>query len=145
MSDRHPGGRPPFTPTEQQRQTVEVLVAHGNGERVIAKVIGIDRKTLSKHFRDELRDGREMLTAHMGLAIVRAALAGDWRAAAYWLAIHCPAWRKPKHIAVSGSLHVTTADRPDMTAMSDEELRASIAELKRQEAALAEVHEVTLH
>jgi hypothetical protein len=40
MSDRHPGGRPPFTPTEQQRQTVEVLVAHGNAEWLIAKVVG---------------------------------------------------------------------------------------------------------
>jgi len=137
MSDRHPGGRPPFTPTEQQRQTVEVLVAHGNGERVIAKVIGIDRKTLSKHFRDELRDGREMLTAHMGLAIVRAALAGDWRAAAYWLAIHCPAWRRPKHIAGSGAITVTT-DKLDVAKMTDEELRAALA-------ALAEARVSTLH
>jgi DNA invertase Pin-like site-specific DNA recombinase len=70
MSDKRPRGRPPFVPTEQQRHTVEVLVAHGVAERVIAKVLGIDRNTLRKHFRDELR-----------VCIVRAALAGDWRAA----------------------------------------------------------------
>jgi hypothetical protein len=122
-----------------------VLAAHGIPLRISAKTIGIDEKTLKKHFRDEVRDAREMLTAQMGLSIVRAGLNGDWRAAAYWLALFGgPQWRKPKHIAVSGTVHVTT-DRPDVSQMSDEDLRASIAELKRQQEALAEARESKLH
>ena len=42
------------------------------------------------------------------MAAEKPVLAGDWRAAAYWLAIHCPAWRRPKPIAMSGAIAVTT-------------------------------------
>lgn len=70
MSNKHAaGGRPAFVPTNKQRQTVDVLVANGKSQRVIALVIGCDRATLRKHFREELRDGREMLVAQMGLVI----------------------------------------------------------------------------
>src|SRR5690348_14143243 len=86
MSDKHPGGRPPHEPTLGQRNTVQVMVANGNGERVIARAVGIDRSTLRKHYREELRSGRDQVVAAMGAAPVRAGLAGNVHAAWYWLA-----------------------------------------------------------
>jgi hypothetical protein len=129
------GGRPPFQPTPEQRRQVELLVAHGNAEWIIARIVGCDRKTLRRHFRDELRDGREMLIARMGLCIVRAGLAGDWRAAAYWLArFGGPQWRLTSRVGISGALVVTT-DKLDVRSMTDDELRREIAELERKQVA----------
>jgi hypothetical protein len=145
MSNQHAAcGRPAFAPTNKQRQTVEVLVANGNSQRVIALVIGCDRTTLRKHFREELRDGREVLGAQMGLAIVRAGLAGDWRAAAYWLArFGGSQWRLPSpRIEVASSIDVTHAR--DVTKMTDEEIESALAEIERQRAA-TRGDEVALH
>lgn len=49
-----PAGRPAFQPTEKQRGVVETMAAFGTPHEDIARVIGIDDKTLRKHFREEL-------------------------------------------------------------------------------------------
>jgi DNA-binding XRE family transcriptional regulator len=47
-------GKPTFQPTEENRHTVRALAAYGVNQDDIAKVIGIAKKTLIKHFRREL-------------------------------------------------------------------------------------------
>jgi hypothetical protein len=47
-------GRPPFQPTEEQRRTVSIAAGGGMSHEVIAISLGIDRKTLEKHFEAEL-------------------------------------------------------------------------------------------
>ena len=92
------GGRPPFALTTEQRHTVTVLRSNGCSERVIAKLLRINRRTLRKHFKTELADAREILIASLGAVIVNAALNGDWRAALSWLSrFGGPAWRKTEH------------------------------------------------
>jgi hypothetical protein len=49
--------RPPFKPTQENFQMVEVLTYAGWHQTRIAQVIGIDPKTLRKHFRDQLDHG----------------------------------------------------------------------------------------
>jgi hypothetical protein len=47
-------GRPAFTPSAEQRKEVEIMARYGIPEDDIAIVVGIDAKTLRKHFRIEL-------------------------------------------------------------------------------------------
>jgi hypothetical protein len=79
------GGRPPFVPSIEQRHAVTVLRTNGCSERVIARLLRINRRTLRKHFKTELEDAREILVAALGAVVVHAGLNGDWRAAVSWL------------------------------------------------------------
>lgn len=90
-------GPPTFEPTNQQRQTVQILRANGVPINVIAKNvhwtdedqrsgIGIDAKTLRKYFKEQLDDGFEMVKAAMGASLVREGLKGNVGALRYWLA-----------------------------------------------------------
>ena len=47
-------GRPPHTPEPAIRRQVEAMAGYGVPEADIARVIGIDAKTLRKHYRQEL-------------------------------------------------------------------------------------------
>src|ERR1700719_4558906 len=47
-------GRPTFCPSPEQRREVEVMARYGVPEDDIALVLGIDPKTLRRHFRLEL-------------------------------------------------------------------------------------------
>lgn len=53
----HPGGRPSYKPTDKDRRTVKALAGFGTSHEDIAQTIGIDPKTLRKHFRKELDAG----------------------------------------------------------------------------------------
>lgn len=50
-------GRPEFKPTKEQREEVVILIAARVAEEDIAKRLGVDAKTLRKHFRDEIDTG----------------------------------------------------------------------------------------
>jgi hypothetical protein len=49
--------RPPYKPTDKDRRTVEAMVGYGITHEQIAKAIGINPKTLRKHFREEIDTG----------------------------------------------------------------------------------------
>lgn len=58
MTDKTRGrGRPAFSPSIEQRQTVEQMKYCGESENVIARALKIDVDTLRKHFVEELGDG----------------------------------------------------------------------------------------
>jgi hypothetical protein len=46
-----PGGRKKYEPTDKDRRTVEAMAGLGMRQDKIARVLGIDAKTLRKHFR----------------------------------------------------------------------------------------------
>jgi hypothetical protein len=56
-------GRRAHRPDERGRRQVEALAAYGVPEFDIARVVGIDAKTLRKHYRDELDLGSTKATA----------------------------------------------------------------------------------
>jgi hypothetical protein len=50
--------RPEYEPTDSQRALVENAAAFGLTQADIAQQLGIDEKTLRKHFREELSGGK---------------------------------------------------------------------------------------
>jgi len=52
-----PPGRPPFEPTDRQRQDVKLCKAVGWSNEEIAAYIGVSRNTLAEHFVEELAHG----------------------------------------------------------------------------------------
>lgn len=90
MSDKplNKGGRPSFKPTDQQRKTVNAMAAYGIPQAEISAVIGCDRNTLMKHFRDELDTAAAQANAKVAESLFRRAT-GDGpssvAAAIFWL------------------------------------------------------------
>jgi hypothetical protein len=91
---------PPHEPTDRERKTVESLSAFGIPQEEIAKVVGIDPKTLRLHYRAELdtaearanaKVGEFLFTAASGAALkpkggeAAATHADCIRAAIFWL------------------------------------------------------------
>ena len=81
-------GRPPHEPTPMSRRNVEALAGYGIPEADIARVIGIDPKTLRKHYRQELRYGHVKANARVAENLFRKAT-GEGReaviAAIFWM------------------------------------------------------------
>ena len=81
-------GRPPHEPTSMSRRNVEALAGYGVPEADIAGVVGVDPKTLRKHYRQELRYGHVKANAKVAENLFRKAT-GDGResviAAIFWM------------------------------------------------------------
>lgn len=72
-------------PTDAQRQTVQLHASVGTRQEVIAEIIGIDPKTLRKHYRDELNQALAKANASIGGALFNKAKSGDTSAMIFWL------------------------------------------------------------
>lgn len=75
-------------PTPQRRRLVEALGANGVRQETIARVLGIDPKTLRKHYRNELDLGAVRATCAVAEALLRHATGdgpGALAAAIFWL------------------------------------------------------------
>jgi hypothetical protein len=81
-------GRPGHEPTQMSRRNVEALAGYGVPEVDIAGVVGIDPKTLRKHYHQELRFGHVKANAKVAENLFRKAT-GDGResviAAIFWM------------------------------------------------------------
>jgi hypothetical protein len=96
-------GRPPWIPTDEERDKVMRLRASGVPAQVIALCLGIEEPTLRKRYGKELETGRAMVKAALGNVVVRSGLRGDWRAAIGWLArFGGEEWQKPNVHLVGG-------------------------------------------
>ena len=78
-------GRPRFQPTEEQRQQVAMMVAHGITNPSIAAILGLDEDTLNKHFATELEHGLAACTSRVAGSMYRKAIMGDVGAGQFWL------------------------------------------------------------
>jgi hypothetical protein len=72
-------------PTEAARQTVSLHATVGNPQAVIAQVLGIDEKTLRKHYREELDLAGAKATAAIGGTLFNKAKGGDTAAMIFWM------------------------------------------------------------
>ena len=81
-------GRPSHEPTSMSRRNVEALAGYGVPEVDIAGVVGIDPKTLRRHYGSELKFGHVKANAKVAENLFRKAT-GDGResviAAIFWL------------------------------------------------------------
>lgn len=120
------GGRPSFQPTQQQRNQVQILKANGSSLHIIAQIVGCDENTLTKHFKAELKYGKERAIATMGAAVFRMATQGNISAARFWLRCHGGLAWKEKYpdaeasynqgnttIIIKGGLPPTIEHEPD--------------------------------
>src|ERR1700741_611362 len=70
-------GRRAHKPDPAQRRQVEAMAAYGIPEIDIAAVLGVDPKTLRKHYRDELDLGETKANAQVAGYLFNAAKNGN--------------------------------------------------------------------
>jgi hypothetical protein len=117
-------GRRAHRPDPAQRRQVEALAAYGIPEADISGVVGIDPKTLRKHYREELDLGETKANAQVAGFLFNAAKNGNVTAQIFWLKTRAK-WREtPMELKHSGSIA-----RKDLSEVSDEELLSLICTL----------------
>jgi hypothetical protein len=110
-------GRRAHRPDPSQRRQVEALAAYGIPEADISGVVGIDPKTLRKHYREELDLGEAKANAQVAGFLFNAAKNGNVTAQIFWLKTRAK-WREtPMELRHSGAIA-----RKDLGELSDEEL-----------------------
>lgn len=69
-------GNPPFQPSDEQRSKVRTYAKTFpvHGEHFIARLIGVSRDTLRRHFADDLELGRAEMLASVGSQMITRAL-----------------------------------------------------------------------
>jgi DNA-binding CsgD family transcriptional regulator len=96
--------RPSHRPDEDTRRQVEAMAGYGVREDEIAEFIGIDPKTLRKHYRSEQRRGHTKANAKVAENLYRRAT-GESReavtAAIFWLKTRA-GWRETFAHELSG-------------------------------------------
>ena len=122
-------GRRAHRPEPFHRRQVDAMSGYGVPEEDIARVVGIDPKTLRKHYREELDTGQIKATAKVAEFLFRKATSDGSQsvtAAIFWLKTR-GGWRETPqdhHVGVY-----------DLRSFSDKELERMIAS---HQAALAD-------
>lgn len=120
-------GRPKYEATPKDRSAVALMVAAGIEQDVIAGVLRINAKTLRKHYRFEIDTSYARVKSEIAGKLIEKARAGDVHAQIYYLSTH--GWSQRVVVADGGS------DVVDLTTLSDGELAARLARLRRGSAA----------
>lgn len=66
------------------KEQVQMLATIGTPQEIIARVIGIDRGTLAKHYKDELELSRSKADAKIALSLYQNAINGNVAAQIFW-------------------------------------------------------------
>jgi hypothetical protein len=112
-------GRRAHRPDSVQRRQVEAMAAYGIPEPEISRTVGVDPKTLRKHYRDELDLGTTKANAQVAGFLFNSAKNGNVTAQIFWLKTRAR-WREtPVELQHSGSI-----GRRDLCEYSDAELLA---------------------
>jgi len=121
--------RHPHDPTPQSRAEVSALKSFGVPQEQIATYIGIDAKTLRKHYSDELATAqtkadatvaRFLYNAASGKAVDHGASYSDCvRAAMFWAKTRMQ-WRETNHHDVTSSDGSMSPTKIEITGPDDE-------------------------
>jgi hypothetical protein len=95
-------GKPPHAPTDALRQTVQLHTTVGTPQPVVAQILGIDAKTLRKHYRAELDLARAKANATIGGALFNKAKSGDTAAMIFWMKTQA-GWRETNRTEITGA------------------------------------------
>lgn len=98
-------------PTAELREKVKSYIAVGIPQEDVARVIGIDPKTLRLHYREELDTASVQANAAIGGALFNKAKGGDTTAMIWWTKARMR-WSEKKEHEHSGS--VEAAPSPAM-------------------------------
>jgi hypothetical protein len=95
------GGRRQYNPTDKDQRTVEAMAGLGMRQDKIARVLGIDAKTLRKHFRRLLDSAADIATTKVGATLYNLATSGRCVAATiFWMKNH--GWRETTRVEHTG-------------------------------------------
>jgi hypothetical protein len=103
-----PTGRPRFKPTDEERKIVEMMAALGTPLADMARNVrkgGIDIKTLTKHFEEEIATGATKANVKVGGAMYNKAIGGDVQAQKYFLGCRA-GWKETSVQEHSGDMTV---------------------------------------
>jgi len=89
--------KPPHKPTDAERQLVQLHATIGTPQQIIAQIIGVDAKTLRKHYREELDLASAKANATVGGALFNKARGGDTTAMIFWMKTRA-GWREKQEI-----------------------------------------------
>lgn len=89
--------RKPHEPTDHSRQLVSLHATVGTDQEQIARILGIDAKTLRKYYRDELDLASAKAIAKIGGALFNKALSGDTASMIFYLKTRA-GWRETVHV-----------------------------------------------
>ena len=105
-------GKPPFEPTEDERNLVTQMAMVGIPQTDIALVIrdGIAPKTLRTHFRRELDTAKVKANAKVGGILFKKILAGDTTAAIFWAKTQM-GWKEKQEYEISGEVDINEVRR----------------------------------
>ena len=78
-------GRPAHVPTDSTRKTVQIHTMVGTTQEDVSRILGIDAKTLRRHYREELDLSTAKANASVGGALYNKAIGGDTTAMIFWL------------------------------------------------------------
>jgi predicted transcriptional regulator len=95
--------KPSHKPTEATRQTVQLHTMVGTTQGDISRVLGIDEKTLRKHYRGELDLSKAKANATIGGALFNKAKGGDTTAMIFWMKTQA-GWREKQELEVTGDI-----------------------------------------
>jgi hypothetical protein len=117
-------GRRAHRPDPAQRRQVEAMAAYGIPEIDIARVVGVDPKTLRKCYRDELDLGETKANAQVAGFLFSAAKSGNVTAQIFWLKTRAR-WREvPTELRHSGAVKTQ-----ELSQLADAELMDIISTL----------------
>ena len=94
--------RPQHQPTPEQRYLVSMHATVGTPHATIADILGIDAKTLRKHYRKELDHAMATANATIGGALYRKARDGDTAAMIFWMKTRAR-WRETNRHEITGA------------------------------------------
>jgi len=110
-------GRRAHKPDPASRRQVEAMAAYGIPEIDIARVVGVDPKTLRKHYRDELDMGETKANAQVAGFLFNSARSGNVTAQIFWLKTRARWKETPTELRHFGAVGTFDADE-----LSDAEL-----------------------
>ena len=108
-------GAPPHEPTRATRELVQLHTMVGTRQEAIASIIGIDPKTLRKHYRKELDQSKAKANATIGGALFNKAKSGDTAAMIFWMKTQA-GWRETTAIDHSSSDRSMSPTRIEIVA-----------------------------
>jgi|TARA_R100001082_G_scaffold79259_1_gene46655 hypothetical protein len=95
--------KPPHKPDDESRKIVEQMAAVGIPQDGIARVIGIDPKTLRKYYEEEITTASIKANAKIGGTLYNKAINGDTSAAIWWSKARMR-WSEKTETELSGEL-----------------------------------------
>lgn len=129
---------PKHEPTPETRQLVQLHATVGTTQEDIARILGIDAKTLRKHYRDELDLSLAKANATIGGALFNKAKGGDTAAMIFWMKTQA-GWKEKSVVEGPGPNGEHLVTTLDPTRMSAEALREFLSAVRPD--ATSEDHE----